>query len=108
MVLSEVAISINYAMKAFLLLKHPLYTADEVERAYIDDNLPDYSYDGIKYYVFESQPQGIDTIPMFRFLESKGSHLYTIDQNEFNNIQNNLPNYTLENNGDPVFYVLEL
>ena len=86
-----------------------LYTTDEVERAFIEENLPNYNAEGIKYHAFESQPEGIDTIPVFRLLNTDtGSHLYTIDQNELNFIQDNLSNFTLENNGEATFYVFDL
>ena len=86
-----------------------LYTTDEVEKVYIEENLPNYNSEGIKYYAFESQPQGIETIPVFRLLNGDtGSHLYTIEQSELNYIQDNLSNFTLENNGEAAFYVFEL
>ena len=86
-----------------------LYTMDENEKTYIEANLSNYSSEGVKYYAFESEPAEIETIPVYRLLNSdSGSHLYTIDQNELNYIQANLPNFTLENNGDAAFHVLEL
>ena len=86
-----------------------LYTTDEVERAFIEENLPNYSAEGIKYYAFESQPQGVETIPVYRLLNTDtGSHLYTIEQSELNYIQDELPNFALENNGEAAFYVFEL
>ena len=86
-----------------------LYTTDEVEKAFIEENLPNYNSEGIKYHAFESQPQGIETIPVFRLLNGDtGSHLYTIEQSELNYIQENLPNFSLENNGEAAFYVFEL
>ncbi len=86
-----------------------LYTTDEVEKAYIEENLPNYNSEGIKYHAFESQPEGIETIPVFRLLNGNtGSHLYTIEQSELNYIQDNLPHFTLENNGEATFYVFEL
>ena len=86
-----------------------LYTTDENEKSVIEDTLPNYNFEGIKYYAFESEPTEIDTIPVFRMLNNdSGSHLYTIDQNELNYIQENLPNFSFENNGNAVFYVFEL
>ena len=86
-----------------------LYTTDEVEKAFIEENLLNYNFEGIKYHAFESQPEGIETIPVYRLLNSDtGSHLYTIDQNELNYIQDNLSNFTLENNGEATFYVFDL
>ena len=86
-----------------------LYTTNEVERDFIEDNLPNYNPEGIKYHAFESQPEGIETIPVYRLLNTDtGSHLYTIDQNELNYIQDNLSNFSLENNGEAAFYVFDL
>ena len=86
-----------------------LYTTDENEKAFIEANLANYSPEGIKYYAFESEPQNIETIPVYRLLNSdSGSHLYTIDSNELSYIQDNLSNFTLENNGEATFHVLEL
>ena len=86
-----------------------LYTTDEVERAFIEENLPNYNSEGIKYHAFETQPEGVETIPVFRLLNGNtGSHLYTIDQNELNYIQDNLPHFSMENNGEATFYVFEL
>lgn len=86
-----------------------LYTTDENEKSVIEDTLANYNFEGIKYYAFESEPTEIDTIPVFRMLNNDtGSHLYTIDQNELNYIQENLPNFSFENNGNAVFHVFEL
>ncbi len=86
-----------------------LYTTDENEKSVIEDTLPNYNFEGIKYYAFESEPTELDTIPVFRMLNNdSGSHLFTIDQNELNYIQENLPNFSFENNGNAVFYVFEL
>ncbi|MEM7592970.1 MAG: hypothetical protein AAF383_15880 [Cyanobacteria bacterium P01_A01_bin.83] len=85
------------------------YTNDENERDFVEDTLANYNFEGIKYYAFESEPTEIETIPVFRMLNNdSGSHLYTIDQNEVNYIQENLPNFSFENNGDAVFHVFEL
>ena len=86
-----------------------LYTTDENERAFIEANLANYSSEGIKYYAFESEPENIDTIPVYRLYNSdSSSHLYTIDPNELSYIQENLPHFTLENNGEATFHVFEL
>ena len=86
-----------------------LYTMNEVERGYIQDNLDNYSFEGVKYYAFETEPQEIETIPVYRMYNSQsGAHLYSSDQNEINYIQENLPHFSMENNGDAAFHVLEL
>ena len=86
-----------------------LYTMDENEKSFIEANLPNYSAEGVKYHAFEFEPAEIETIPVYRMLNAdSGSHLYTIDQNELNYIQENLPNFTLENKGEAAFHVFEL
>ena len=86
-----------------------LYTTDENEKSVIEDTLANYNFEGIKYYAFESEPTEVETIPVFRMLNNDtGSHLYTIDQNELNYIQANLPNFSFENNGNAVYHVFEL
>ena len=86
-----------------------LYTTDENERSVILDTLSNYNFEGVKYYAFDTEPTEIETIPVFRMLNSdSGSHLFTIDQNELNYIQEKLPNFSFENNGNAVFHVFEL
>jgi peroxidase len=86
-----------------------LYTMDEVEKSYIENNLSNYNYEGIKFYAFEDAPQDIETLPVFRMLNSQsGSHLFTVDQVEIDYIQNNLPHFSLEGNNGVAFYVVEL
>lgn len=87
-----------------------LYTMQEKEKNYIIDNFSDYSFEGIKYYAFESQPEEIATVPVYRMRNSStGTHLFTINQKEVNFIQNNLPDYNFEGNkGGVVFHVFDL
>ena len=85
------------------------YTMDENEKNIIQTTLSNYNFEGIEYYAFESPPEDIETIPVFRLINSQSnSHLFTVDQNEINYIQTNLPNFALENNGNAAFYVFEL
>ena len=86
-----------------------LYTMNENEKDHIQDNLVNYSFEGIKYYAFETAPEDTETIPIYRMLNTlSGAHLFTSDQNEMNHIQANLPHYSLENNDDAAFYVIDL
>jgi subtilase family serine protease len=87
-----------------------LYTMDEVERKYIEDNLSNYNYEGIKFYAFEEEQENVETLPVTRMLNTQsGSHLFTIDQVEVDYIKNNLPNFNLEggDNG-AAFYVMDI
>ena len=86
-----------------------LYTMDEREKNAIQGNLPNYSFEGIKYYAFETEPANMETLPVYRMLNSESNaHLFTVDQNEVNYIQQNLPNYSFESNNGVAFHVLEL
>lgn len=86
-----------------------LYTMDENERGFITENLDNYSFEGIKYYAFEQQPQNIETVPVFRMLNGiSGSHLFTIDQNEVNFIKENLPQFSVEGDSGIAYHVFEL
>jgi hypothetical protein len=86
-----------------------LYTMDENEKGYIQNNLDNYNFEGIKYYAFESEPENLETIPVYRMLNTtSGAHLFSSDQNEINYIEQNLPHFAFENNGNAAFYVFEL
>ncbi len=86
-----------------------LYTMDENEKGYILDKLGNYNFEGIKYYAFESEPENLETIPVYRMLNTQsGTHLFSTDQNEISYIEDNLPHFEMENNGNPAFHVLEL
>ena len=53
-----------------------LYTASEVERQFVVDNLPNYTFEGIGYYGYETQIDG--TVPLYRFYnEGLDAHFYT-------------------------------
>ena len=84
-----------------------VYTYTEKETSYIKNNLPNYDFEGIKYYAFESAPVEVETTPIFRLRNPiSGFHLYTTDQNELNVLQNEF-NFDVENKGEPVYHVFE-
>ncbi len=57
-----------------------LYTVSEAERDYVLQ-LPDWSYEGIKFYVWDTLIYG--TSAVYRFFNTKtGIHFYTINENE--------------------------
>jgi hypothetical protein len=86
-----------------------LYTMSEKEKGYIQDNLTNYNFEGIKYYAFETEPENIDTVPVFRMLNGQsGTHLFTTGQKEIDYIQQNLPHFSLEGDNGIAFYVFEL
>ena len=86
-----------------------LYTMNENEKNYIQDNLDNYSFEGIKYYAFKSQPREMETIPVYRMLNTQsGAHLFSNDMSEIGYIEENLSHFSMENNGNAAFYVFEL
>ena len=86
-----------------------LYTMNENEKSYIEDNLGNYNFEGIKYYAFEKEPQNMATIPVYRMLNTQtGAHLFSSDSNEIAYIEENLSHFSMENNGNAAFYVFEL
>lgn len=87
-----------------------LYTMDEGEKNYIDANLDNYSFDGINYYGFESPPEDIETVPLYRMYNTiSGSHLFTTDVNEFNTLNNSeeFSYFKAEGNEGITYYVMD-
>ena len=71
-----------------------LYTVAEAERDAVLE-LPNYVYEGITYYGYETQREG--TVPLYRFYNTAAdAHFYTPSQAERDNILENLPDYVLE------------
>ena len=53
-----------------------LYTADENEKNFVEENLDNYIFEGTPYYAFETQQQG--TVPLYRFYNQElDAHFYT-------------------------------
>ena len=72
-----------------------VYTIDEVERNFIDDNLTNYQYEGEVFAAYTSQVAG--TIPVHRFYNSQiDAHFYTPSEIEREMVENDLPNYDYE------------
>ncbi|MEL6788174.1 MAG: hypothetical protein AAFO76_12355, partial [Cyanobacteria bacterium J06607_15] len=85
-----------------------LFTMNTVEQDYIQNNLENYDSLGVAYYAFAYEPEELETIPVYRLLnEETGTHMLVSDRRELDYIQDNLPNFNLENNSEAVFYVLE-
>ena len=65
--------------------------------------------EGIKYYAFKIEPENVKTIPVYRMLNTQsGAHLFSSDLNEIEYIEDNLPHFAMENEGNAAFHVLEL
>jgi hypothetical protein len=80
-----------------------IYTISETEKNTIMNNLPKYTYEGIKYYVVANPTIGF--VPVYRFFNTKtGTHLYTISEAEKSTIMTTLPQYSYEG---VKFHVLE-
>lgn len=89
-----------------------LYTMDENEKNTIRQNPGSYNFENVAYYAFDSKPQNIETIPLYRMFNIQtGSHFFTTDTNEFNVLSQTQPNFRPEGDLGGVkgvtFYVLE-
>ena len=81
-----------------------LYTMSESERDAINGNLPNYNYEGVAYYGYESDRPG--ATPLYRFYNPAiDAHFYTPSAAERDAVLANLPDYQLENNDGIAFYV---
>ena len=72
-----------------------LYTTSEVERDSIIDTLDNFTYEGAKFYAYETEVEG--SMPIHRFYEpTLGVHFYTPSEAEKDSVMENLDNYTYE------------
>lgn len=72
------------------------YTASEIEKNNVIDNLPNYVFEGVAYEA-ANPIAGMNGVSVHRFLnQNTGVHLYTIDEIEKNYIGENLSNYSYE------------
>ncbi len=72
-----------------------LYTTDENERNYIIDSLPNFTYEGEKFYAYKTEQA--DTVPIYRFYEPTiGVHFYISNEGEMSFVKENLDNYNYE------------
>lgn len=71
-----------------------LYTISSIERDYIQENLHDWNYEGIAFYVYSNQIEG--TLASYRFFNTNtGIHLYTISEVERDAVMD-LPEWNYE------------
>ena len=81
-----------------------LYTVNETEKTFIEENLDDYVFEGTPYYGFDTQEEG--TIPLYRFYnQSLGAHFYTTSEEERNSFIES-PDFKAEG-GDGIAYYVE-
>ena len=81
-----------------------LYTISEVEKDYVEDNLSNYSSEGVAYYAFDTPQE--DTVELYRLYQTQEDfHFFTPSVAERDLVIDNLPHYQLEGNGGVAFYV---
>lgn len=70
-----------------------LYTTDENERDFVENNLPVYDFEGASYNALDP----LTGSPVYRFFNTETSvHLYTTDENERDFIEDNLDAFSFE------------
>ena len=74
------------------------YTSDRFERDYVYDHLDDYAYEGKSYTGVDSLFEvGLVTTAVHRYFnKDAGTHLYTIDSNERNFVEQELNHFNYE------------
>ncbi|MDJ0568634.1 MAG: peroxidase family protein [Pleurocapsa sp. MO_192.B19] len=81
-----------------------LYTIAEAERDAIIENLPNYTFEGVAYYGYETEQEGNQAL--YRFYNPViDAHFYTPSAAERDAVLENLPDYQLESNGGVAFYI---
>lgn len=80
-------------------LSSHFYTASEVEKKYIQENFPQYRYEGMSYTAASEIADSLTGVkPVYRFYNNTtGVHLYTMSEVEKDYILTNLSNYRFEN-----------
>ena len=82
-----------------------LYTADENERAFVEENLNNYVAEGTPYYGYDTQVEG--TVPLYRFYNSElDAHFYTPNAEE-RDFYIESPDYVPEGGGDGIAFYVE-
>ncbi|MEM7591886.1 MAG: hypothetical protein AAF383_10275 [Cyanobacteria bacterium P01_A01_bin.83] len=82
-----------------------LYTADENEKTFIEENLDNYTLEGTPYYGFDAP--GEDTVPVYRFYNaSLDAHFYTISSTERDSFIES-PDYQTEGATDGIAFYVE-
>ncbi|GEA27905.1 hypothetical protein MiAbW_02475 [Microcystis aeruginosa NIES-4325] len=69
------------------------YTASEVERQNVVANYPEFRYDGIAYYVFDTTANLGTDVHRFSNQTVPGTHFYTASQAEYQNVLANYPQF---------------
>lgn len=70
------------------------YTADETEKNFVEENLPNYNFEGESYTTVDPMTGGQE---VYRFFNpATGVHLYTTSETERDSIITTLPNFSFE------------
>jgi hypothetical protein len=70
------------------------YRINDVEKNFVLTSLPQYYFESIAYYAYDSQQD--ETSPVYRFYNTQtGGFFYTISENEKNYVLQNYPQYQL-------------
>ena len=73
------------------------YTSNAEERDFIQENLDNFSYEGVSYGTVDSRGDSNEIAPVYRFLnQNTGVHIYTNSADERDFIRNNLNNFSFE------------
>jgi hypothetical protein len=74
------------------------YTASEAERDIVQEDLPNYNFEGASYASVDSLTgSGAESVPVYRFFNTvTGARLYTTNQVERDAIINDLPDFRFE------------
>ena len=71
------------------------FTASDVEYQYVLNNLPHYTYEGVKFQIYPNAQS--TTVPVHRFFNTRtGGHFFTASTIEYEYVLNHLPHYTYE------------
>ena len=73
------------------------FTTSTVEYQYILDNLPHYTYEGVKFYVFGTSNPPLGSMGVHRFFNTRsGGHFFTTSGMEADYIRQNVPHFVYE------------
>ena len=82
-----------------------LYTVDENERTFIEENLDNYVFEGTPYYSFDAQEEG--TVAVYRFYNpTLDGHFYTTSSAE-RDFFTESPDYQIEGGADGIAFYVE-
>ena len=82
-----------------------LYTVDENERAFVEENLDNYTLEGTPYYGYDTQVEG--TVPLYRFYNAGlDAHFYTPSAEERDSFIES-PDYQPEGGGEGIAFYVE-